>query len=109
MIWKQTLALFPQLKDKVEYMQFGSPITNKYYIGANKGEMYGCDHNLARFTPLASTELRPETNIKNLYLAGQDIFTCGFVGGAFGGLICASSILNRNVYNDLTVLKKKSK
>ena len=70
-IWKQTVALFPQLKDKVEYFDVGSPVTNNYYLGAAGGEMYGCDHDLNRFTPEATVELRPETPIKNLYLTGQ--------------------------------------
>lgn len=39
LIWKQTLALFPQLKDKVEYFDVGTPITNKYYLNAIGGEM----------------------------------------------------------------------
>jgi all-trans-retinol 13,14-reductase len=34
LIWKQTLALFPQLKDKVEYFDVGTPITNNYYLAA---------------------------------------------------------------------------
>jgi all-trans-retinol 13,14-reductase len=39
LIWNQTVALFPQLKDKVEYFDVGTPITNKYYIAADGGEM----------------------------------------------------------------------
>ena len=54
-------------------------------------------------------ELRPEVaEHKGLYLCGQDVFSCGIVGAAFGGLLCASSVLNRNVYMDLIELKKKS-
>ena len=45
LIWKQTVALFPQLRDCVEYFDVGTPVTNRYYIRANKGEMYGLDHN----------------------------------------------------------------
>lgn len=70
--------------------------------------MYGVDHNIKRFSASAAIDLRPQTPIKNLYLTGQDIFSCGFVGAAFGGLLCASSILDRNLYDDLTTLKKKS-
>jgi all-trans-retinol 13,14-reductase len=74
-IWKQTMALFPQLKGKVAYFDVGTPVTNKYYLGASGGEMYGCDHDTRRFTPKATVELRPETPIKNLYLTGQVSFT----------------------------------
>jgi all-trans-retinol 13,14-reductase len=48
LVWKQTVALFPQIKDCVEYIEVGTPITNKYYLRANKGEMYGLDHNKER-------------------------------------------------------------
>lgn len=34
MIWKQTLALFPQLQDKVEFFDVGTPITNNYYLAS---------------------------------------------------------------------------
>ena len=61
-----------------------------------------------RFTPEATVNLRSDTPIKNLYLSGQDVFTCGFAGATFGGLICASNVLNRNVYSDLMALKAKS-
>ncbi len=109
LIWKQTVALFPQLKDKVEYFEIGTPVTNSYYLNADKGEMYGLDHNKDRFTAEASIELRPEvSDVKGLYLTGQDVLSCGIVGAAIGGVLCSSSILKRNVYMDLLNLKKKS-
>ena len=109
LIWQQTVALFPQLRDKVEYFDVGSPLSNRYYIRANKGEMYGLDHDLSRFTAAATVELRPETDVKNLYMCGQDVFSCGIAGAAFGGMLCAATVLGRNVYADLTELKGKSK
>ena len=77
-------------RDCVEYFDVGTPVTNRYYIRANKCEMYGLDHNKERFTAEATNELRAETDIKNLYLCGHDIFNCGIAGAAFGGLLCAS-------------------
>lgn len=55
-----------------------------------------------------NTALVAETDIKNLYLCGQDIFNCGIAGAAFGGLLCASKTLGRNIYADLVDLKGKS-
>lgn len=72
------------------------------------GEMYGVDHDLKRFTPEGTVALRADTAIPGLYMSGQDVFTCGFAGATFGGLICASAVLNRNVYVDLMKLKAKS-
>lgn len=78
------------------------------YVSYSAGEMYGVDHDLHRFTPEATVALRADTAIKGLYMSGQDVFTCGFAGATFGGLICASAVLNRNVYADLMKLKAKS-
>jgi all-trans-retinol 13,14-reductase len=35
LIWRQTLALFPHLKDHVEYFDVGSPVTNNYYLASS--------------------------------------------------------------------------
>ncbi|XP_077979087.1 all-trans-retinol 13,14-reductase-like [Glandiceps talaboti] len=106
-MWEQTCLLFPHLKDKVEYFQIGSPLSNKYYIAAPKGEIYGLDHNTERFSPQVISSLRPATRIPNLFLTGQDILSCGFAGAMFGGLLCASNILNRNLMTDILKLKKE--
>ena len=109
LIWKQTMALFPQLQGKVEYFEVGTPVTNRHYLRALGGEMYGVNHNHSRFTEGAVVDLRPETAIENLYLTGQDVFNCGFAGASFGGVFCAAAVLGRNVYEDLTKLKSKSR
>lgn len=106
-MWEQVCKLYPQLKDKVEYFDIGSPVTNKYYIAAPKGEIYGLDHNVERFGPDIVQHLRPDIGIPGLLLTGQDILSCGFAGAAFAGVLTASKILNRNLYNDLIQLKKK--
>ena len=36
-----------------------------------------------------------------------DVFTCGFVGAMFGGLLSASAVLNRNLFADLVAAKAK--
>ncbi|XP_070565714.1 all-trans-retinol 13,14-reductase-like [Ptychodera flava] len=106
-MWEQTCLLYPQLKDKVEYFEVGTPVSNKHYIASPKGEIYGLDHNKTRFSAKTVSALRPTTAIPNLYLTGQDILSCGFAGAAFGGLLCASSILNRNLMTDALKLRQQ--
>ncbi|XP_074658852.1 all-trans-retinol 13,14-reductase-like [Tubulanus polymorphus] len=106
-MWDQVVQLYPQLKDKVEYIEAGTPITNKYYIGSNKGEIYGLDHTRSRFSPEVVMEMRPKTDIPGLYLCGQDVFTCGFSGAMVGGVLCAAQILNRNLFNDCMKFKNQ--
>lgn len=108
-MWEQTCRFFPQLKDKEEFFDVGSPLSNQYYIAAPHGEMYGLDHNKDRFSPETCVNLRPETTIPGLYMSGQDILTCGFAGAMFGGIFAASAILKRNVMSDMLNLKKRVK
>ncbi|MBN3312050.1 RETST reductase, partial [Atractosteus spatula] len=95
------VEIFPKTKDKIEYVDAGTPVTNQHYIAAPRGEIYGCDHSLARFTPEASIAIHPQTPIKNLYLTGQDVFVCGFAGALAGALTCGSAILRRNLHLDV--------
>ncbi|XP_070837614.1 all-trans-retinol 13,14-reductase-like [Chaetodon trifascialis] len=102
------MGVFPKItRDKVEYIDAGTPITNTHYIRTPKGEFYGADHGIARFSPELGATLRPQTPLKNLYLTGQDLFVCGFAGALAGALTCGSVILNRNLHLDTIALAKK--
>ncbi|XP_066923132.1 all-trans-retinol 13,14-reductase-like [Clytia hemisphaerica] len=107
--WEQACRFYPQIKDKRVYFDVGTPLTNKYYIGSPRGEIYGLDHNLNRFNLSTSAELRPTTSIDGLYLTGQDISTCGFAGGLYAGLLTAAVILNRNLMSDLVNCTKATR
>ncbi|KAF6720952.1 putative all-trans-retinol 13,14-reductase [Oryzias melastigma] len=102
-------AEYKALKQKIEYVDAGTPLTNMHYIAAPKGEVYGIDHGMARFNPEFTTLMRPQTPLKNLYLTGQDLFTCGFGGALAGALSCGSVILNRNLHLDAIGLAKRMK
>eukprot|EP00105_Crassostrea_gigas_P002156 XP_011414585.1 PREDICTED: putative all-trans-retinol 13,14-reductase [Crassostrea gigas] len=103
------IKLYPNIEGKVEYFDVGTPLSNKYYLGFQHGEMYGLDHNMQRFLPEPAIQLRAKTDIPGLYLTGQDIMSAGLTGALFGGLLCASELLHRNLYNDLQALKKELK
>ena len=58
---------------KVEFMEMGTPVSNKYYIGSPRGEVYGLDHTLTRFAdPEVMVNLRPQTDIPGLVLTGNE-------------------------------------
>ncbi|MFN8286078.1 MAG: NAD(P)/FAD-dependent oxidoreductase [Chitinophagales bacterium] len=83
----------PQTKGKVDYHELSTPLTVQHFAAYQKGEMYGLDHDPARFE---NRYLKPRTPIKNLFLAGQDIVSCGVGGGLMSAVICASAMKNTN-------------
>ena len=89
-------SLFTSIVNKLwsflqkDYIEVGTPVSNKYYLGAPSGEMYGLDQGLNRFSPEAIATLRSDTDIPGLYLTGI----------LFPQLICyrADVVLIRNLW-----------
>ncbi|TDG97795.1 hypothetical protein EPR50_G00211690 [Perca flavescens] len=100
---------FPKIKDKLVFQEVATPLTNTHYLGAQRGAMYSSEHNLERFRAETVARNRCSTPVKNLYISGQDVFSCGIAGALHGGLLCASAVLDHIVYLDLVVLKKTLK
>ncbi|ETO21406.1 hypothetical protein RFI_15799 [Reticulomyxa filosa] len=93
---------WPQVRDSVEKIKFGTPLTSKHYLGSPNGESYGLHVNVDRFYDFDIAKcLVPKTPIKGFYLCGQDIFTPGWVGGLKGGVVAAESVLG---YHSLPVM-----
>ncbi|XP_006917749.1 all-trans-retinol 13,14-reductase isoform X2 [Pteropus alecto] len=101
------MKLFPQLEGKVESVTGGSPLTNQFYLAAPRGACYGANHDLGRLHPHVMASIRAQSPIPNLYLTGQDIFTCGLIGALQGALLCSSAVLKRNLYLDLKKLHSR--
>lgn len=106
---EQTCQLFPSIRDHIDFVSIGSPLSNRFYLGSPKGEIYGLDHTRERFSIWNNALLRPKTDIPGLYLTGQDVCSCGFTGALFGGFLSASAILQRNLMKDLVALYKENK
>ncbi|XP_035745321.1 all-trans-retinol 13,14-reductase, partial [Egretta garzetta] len=100
--------LYPRIKDRIEYISGGTPLTNQHYIASPRGQIYGIEHSPANLQAEALATMRAQTAIPNLYLTGQDLCLGGFIGALQGAFICASAVLKRNLYADVVWLKKRA-
>ena len=89
----------PQIAGKIAYSELSTPLSTRHFGAYEKGEIYGLEHTPARFRERA---LRPKTGLTGFYLTGQDVCTAGVAGALFGAVLCASSILGRNLLGEIS-------
>lgn len=87
----------PQLAPYVDHLELSTPLSTEHFTSHARGEACGLDHSPTRFREGPY----PATQIAGLYLAGQDAWLCGVAGAAFGGVLCASSILQKDLARSL--------
>ena len=66
---QRMLHEFPQLADRIEFHNLGTPLTSAFYLGSHQGVSYGLSPTPERFRKSAITE--PRTDLPGLYLTGQ--------------------------------------
>ncbi len=88
----------PELRGKIDYYELSTPLSTAHFANYEFGEIYGIDHTVDRFE---QKFLKARTPVKNLYLTGQDIVSCGVGGALFSGLITASAVTGKNLLNRL--------
>ncbi len=84
----------PQLEGKIDYYELSTPLSTKHFVNYQKGEIYGLVHTPERFE---QSMLNVHTPIKNLYLTGQDIVTCGIGGALSASMITAMGATKKNI------------
>jgi all-trans-retinol 13,14-reductase len=86
----------PQLKGKVKVAELSTPLSTEYFMRYNDGEIYGLSHTPERFK---QDWLRPESDIKGLYMSGQDVLTAGVAGAAMSGVLTSALVVGKSVYD----------
>lgn len=97
-ILEKVYEYVPQTKETMDYYELSTPLSVNSLANYQMGELYGINHDPSRFH---QRWLRARTDIKNLYLTGQDVVTVGVTSALFSGLLTASSILNKNLMKQL--------
>ena len=94
--------ILPNLKEFIINYNLATPESYRYYLNSFDCEGYGLESSKSRFL---NNELLPKTDIKNLFLSGQDICTIGISGALFSGVLTSYSILGYG--NIIDILFKK--
>ncbi len=97
-LFEQIDRHLPQIRGAVDHAELSTPLSTQHFANYAQGEIYGLDHTPQRFR---QSWLRPHTPIKNLFLTGQDIVTDGIAGALLASVLTVSSILKRNVIQDI--------
>lgn len=85
---------YPQVKGKVDFVELGTPVDTRTYLGRLTGASYGIPPTLAK-VKADSTWLAPkmpELLPEGVILAGQDISCDGFVPSVVTGLMAMGAI-----------------
>ena len=97
-ILEKVYKYVPKAQSVMDYHELSTPLSVKSLANYQQGELYGINHDPERFR---QKWLRPKTDIKNLYLTGQDVITVGVTSALFSGLLTASAILKKNLMNTI--------
>ncbi len=84
----------PQLRGKISHAELSTPLSTQNFCAHPRGEIYGLTHTPSRFE---QRWLRPKSPVPGLFLTGADICSAGVGGALFGGVLCVSSILGKNM------------
>lgn len=84
----------PQVRGAIELQELSTPLSTRHFTAYGHGEIYGLSHDPERFEQKL---LRPKTPIKDLWLTGQDVVTCGVGGALLSGFLTASAITGENL------------
>jgi all-trans-retinol 13,14-reductase len=84
----------PAVVDNIACAELSTPVTTRHFMSYDSGEIYGYAATPSRYEVRG---LGARTPIRGLYLAGQDVASLGVAGAMFGGVICASAALGKNL------------
>ena len=94
---------FPQLRQALDFCELSTPLSTEWYTANTEGEMYGLQHDRARFD---QSWIHSQTPIKGLYLAGADVVAAGLFAAMVSGIFAAIRTLGWRGYRVVSLLYK---
>ena len=83
-------AFVPGVRNAVVTHALGTPLTNRRFLAATRGNIYGTEKTLANLGPFA---FPIRTHLGGLYQCGASTFAPGILGVCSSGLLAAAAVL----------------
>jgi phytoene dehydrogenase-like protein len=83
--------IVPGMRSHVVFAELGTPLTNRYYLNATRGNLYGTAKTIGQIGPFG---FQVKTGIDGLLMVGASTLSHGVAGAALSGLEAARTILN---------------
>ena len=90
LLFERIEELVPGMRDNVVFEALGTPLTNKYYVNATEGNLYGLEKTMDQIGPFG---FPIDPAIDGLYLCGASTEGHGVAGATLSGLTAAQKIL----------------
>ena len=84
--------VIPDLRERLVFQSVGTPLTNRHYCMATRGNLYGTEKRLRQLAPPFGWGVT--TPIPGLYLCGASTIGHGIAGATISGIAAAAKILN---------------
>ena len=81
---------FPGFRDLVDYSELSTPLSVEHFTACPRGAIYGLPGTPERFR---QAWLGVHTPVKNVLMAGSDVYVHGVMGAAMGGVAAAGAAL----------------
>jgi all-trans-retinol 13,14-reductase len=96
---------FPQIQGRVAVAELATPLSFNHFLNRSSGNFMGYEQTPRRF---AQRWMRAHGPVKGLYFTGQDVTAAGVSGAMVGGLVTASAVVGRDLFQELKPHKETS-
>lgn len=89
---------YPQVEGRVAHAEMATPLSFNHFLNRDRGDFMSFAQTPARF---AQRWMRAHAPVDGLIFSGQDVAAAGVSGAMVGGVIAASAVLGRDLFQAL--------
>jgi all-trans-retinol 13,14-reductase len=89
---------YPQVKGRIAHAELATPLSFNHFLNRKRGDFMSFAQTPERF---AQRWMRAHAPVGGLIFSGQDVAAAGVSGAMVGGVIAASAVLGRDLFQSL--------